>query len=225
MTFSICVREAYVVDGVEHRRFGVAVTSRVPGVGQRVPYTSANAAVATQSVVNPRLGRKGVEYVDDGLGIEDALTALLNADEGAHLRQVHGVDGEGTFAHSGDGCDGWYGHRVGEGYTVAGNHLTGESVVAATAGAYESSERDEPLAGRLIASLAAGQREGGDDRADELPVQSAAVRVQTTEPLEQPDPTHDLRIDASLTPVEDLRSTYELAAEGFEQFLAHVRRE
>lgn len=225
MTFSICVRESYRVDGVEHRRFGVAVTSRVPGVGQRVPHASTGAAIATQSVVNPRLGRKGVEYVDDGLAIEDALTALLNADERAHLRQVHGVDRNEGFVHSGDGCDGWYGHRIGENYTVAGNHLAGEPVVTETALAFESSDPDEPLPARLVDALAAGQREGGDDRVEELPVQSAAIRVETTEDLARPDPTYDLRVDASLTPIDDLRSTFQLAAEGFEQFLAHVRGE
>jgi len=62
MTFSICVRETYEDDdGAERTRFGVAVTTRLPGVGTMCPFVSENGAVATQSLVNERLGRKGVE--------------------------------------------------------------------------------------------------------------------------------------------------------------------
>ena len=61
------------------------------------------------------------------VAVDDALQALLNADEGREQRQLHGVDSEETFAFSGAECQGWFGHRVGENYTVAGNLLTGEA--------------------------------------------------------------------------------------------------
>src|SRR6056297_2334033 len=101
MTFSICVRETDTDEtGEEQTRFGVAVTTRLPAVGTLCPFASENGAVATQSLVNVELGRRGVEYLDDGLAVEDALQALLNADEGREQRQLHGVDAEGTFAFS-----------------------------------------------------------------------------------------------------------------------------
>lgn len=221
MTFSICVREEYETTDEEtgeteaHLRFGVAVTTRLPAVGTLCPFASENGAVATQSLVNVDLGRKGVEYLDDGLSVEDALQALLNADDGAESRQLHGVDAEGAFAFSGEECNGWYGHAEGENYTVAGNLLTGEAVVEAVADAYEESDREEPLAKRLVDALGAGQAEGGDKR-EELTVQSAALKVRTTEDGEH-DPYHDdLRVDATETPVQDLRETYRLASEEFE---------
>lgn len=216
MTFSICVREEYTdEDGETHDRFGVAATTRLPGVGTLCPFVSENGAVATQSFTNVELGRKGVEYLDDGLAVEDALRALLNADEGRDKRQLHGVDAEGTFAFSGDGCHGWYGHVEGEHYTVAGNLLTGESVVEATAAAYEEGDRDEPLGKRLVDALEAGYEEGGDKR-EELEIQSAALRVETTE-ARAPEPYyHDLRVDASRTPIADLRETYGAARAGYE---------
>ncbi|WP_227355573.1 DUF1028 domain-containing protein [Haladaptatus salinisoli] len=216
MTFSICVREEYVdEDGNDQHRFGVAVTTRLAAVGTLCPFASENGAVATQSLVNVELGRKGVEYLDDGLSVDDALRALLNADDGAEQRQLHGVDADGTFAFSGEECNGWYGHVERENYTVAGNLLVGESVVDATAAAYENADRDAPLAERLVDALAAGQAEGGDRR-EELHVQSAALLVETTEDREMEPYYDDLRVDASQTPIEDLRATYELAREGFE---------
>jgi uncharacterized Ntn-hydrolase superfamily protein len=216
MTFSICVREEYEVDGGAHVRFGVAVTTRLAGVGTLCPFASENGAVATQSLVNTELGRKGVEYLDDGLAVEDALQALLNADPGAENRQLHGVGGDGTFAFSGTECKPWYGHVEGENYTVAGNLLAGEHVVEATAEAYEAGDRETPLPERLIDALAAGQTEGGDKR-EELPVQSAAVVVRTTEERSRKPFTEDLRVDATETPVADLRETHDLARRSFEQ--------
>ncbi|WP_267641933.1 DUF1028 domain-containing protein [Haloarchaeobius amylolyticus] len=219
MTFSICVRETYEDDeGEEQTRFGVAVTTRLPGVGTLCPWASENGAVATQSLTNVRLGEKGVEYLDDGLAVEDALQGLLNADDNAPARQLHGVGTEGSFAFTGEECMDWAGDRVGENYTVAGNLLTGEAVVDAVAEAYEAGDRDEPLAKRLVDALEAGHAEGGDKRED-LPIQSAALVVETTEERD-PEPYYDdLRVDATETPIVDLRETYELAREGFEAAL------
>ncbi|MUW14991.1 DUF1028 domain-containing protein [Halorubrum sp. CBA1125] len=220
MTFSICVRERYTDDDGDDRvRYGVAVTTRLPGVGALCPFASADGAVATQSLVNAELGRKGLEYLDDGIAVDDALRALLNADEGRADRQVHGVDAAETFAFSGDGCRDWYGHTVGENYTVAGNLLTGEEVIADAAAAYESTAHgDAPLAERLIDALAAGHAAGGDRRTD-LDVQSAALLVTNTE-TEADDPYYDdLRVDATETPIADLRTTYETAKRGYEAVL------
>ncbi|GAB3420384.1 DUF1028 domain-containing protein [Haloparvum alkalitolerans] len=227
MTFSICVREEYTDDeGERQTRFGVAVTTRLPGVGTLCPFASENGAVATQSLVNVELGRKGLAYLDDGLAVEDALPALLNADDGKESRQLHGVDADGTFAFSGEECKGWFGHTVGENYTVAGNLLTGEAVIEATAAAYESDAfGDAPLSERLIDALEAGHAEGGDKRED-LPVQSAALIVETTEDREGGDPYYtDLRVDATETPIADLRETHETAARGWEDALAKYERE
>jgi len=238
MTFSICVREPYVDDdGAVQTRFGVAVTTRLAGVGTLCPFASENGAVATQSLVNVDLGRKGVEYLDDGLAVEDALEALLNADDGRDQRQLHGVGADGEFAFSGEACKPWFGHTVGANYTVAGNLLTGPEVVDATAAAYEETAPplpDEaetasigpaaipdpdpdtpPLAERLIAALAAGHAEGGDKR-EELHVQSAALLVRTTGDRAMDPYYDDLRVDATETPIADLRETYELAREGYE---------
>jgi len=229
MTFSICVREPYVDEGGEEQtRYGVAVTTRLAGVGTLCPFASENGAVATQSLVNVDLGRKGIDYLDDGLAVEDALEALLNADPGREDRQLHGVGADGEFAFSGEDCRGWFGHTAGEHFTVAGNLLTGPAVVDAVVDAYEETapategddagEAETPLAARLVDALAAGHAEGGDKRED-LHVQSAALLVRTTEDREMDPYYDDLRVDATETPIEDLRDTYELAKEGYEAAL------
>ncbi|GGN06517.1 DUF1028 domain-containing protein [Halarchaeum nitratireducens] len=215
MTFSICVHETDAdAAGEPADRFGVAVTTRLPAVGSLCPHVSEHGAIATQSMVNERLGEVGLDHVADGVAVDDALEALLNADDGRAERQVHGVDAEGTFAFSGPECHGWYGAREGENYTVAGNLLTGASVVEAVADAYESSDREEALAPRLIDALAAGQAEGGDKR-ELLTVQSAAVEVVTTGGEEAGGYGNDLRVDASDSPVRDLRETYRSATVEF----------
>jgi uncharacterized Ntn-hydrolase superfamily protein len=257
MTFSICVRETDEdANGDEQTRFGVAVTTRLAGVGTLCPFANEHGAVATQSLVNVELGRKGIEYLADGLAVDDALQSLLNADEGAPNRQLHGVGHDGTFAFSGEECKPWFGHIERENFTVAGNLLTGESVIEATAAAYvagaprsgaetssgegkraategsgsdgragsgttreasdpRDGDPDVPLAERLIDALAAGHAEGGDKRED-LHVQSAALLVTTTEDREMVPYYNDLRVDATETPIEDLRETYAYATEGFE---------
>jgi uncharacterized Ntn-hydrolase superfamily protein len=236
VTFSICVREPYADDaGDEQLRFGVAVTTRLPAVGTLCPFASEHGAVATQSLVNVELGRKGVAYLDDGLAVEDALQALLAADDGAPERQLHGVDADGEFAFSGEECRPWFGHTSGDGYTVAGNLLTGEDVIDETERAYvegapphdgpdeddapphDGPDEDDapPLAERLVDALAAGHEAGGDKRED-LHVQSAALLVERTEDQEMTPYYDDLRVDATETPIADLRETYRLAGDGFE---------
>ena len=94
VTFSICAHEPYEDADAEQHRFGVAVTTRPAGVGTLCPFASENGTVATQSLLDVELGRKGIEYLDDGLAVEDALQGLLNADDGAESRQLHRVDRE-----------------------------------------------------------------------------------------------------------------------------------
>ena len=220
MTFSICVREPYEDgDGDQQYRFGIAITTRLPAVGVPCPHVSEHGAVATQSVTNERLGTKGIAYLEDGLGIEDALQGLLHADEGSATRQLHGVSRDGAFTFSGDECNDWFGHTSGDNYTVAGNLLTGDAVVERTADKYEDvAFGDAPLAKRLVDALGAGQAAGGDKRED-LTIQSAAVSVVDTGEDERPY-YDDLRVDATEDPIVDLRETFRLAKRGYEDALA-----
>ena len=196
-TFSIAARDG------EAGAFGVAVATARPTVGSLVPWVSLRGAVATQARVNTELGRQGLLLVDQGVPIDVALSALLWKDGERENRQVHGVDGERVFCHTGTECVPWCGHSDGDGFTVAGNMLTGPEVIAAMAGVFEKS--DGELSARLLMALEAGQAAGGDKRGK----QSAALLVASPEPRMY----HNLRVDDHGDPVAELRRIYELVVE------------
>ncbi|WP_137285374.1 DUF1028 domain-containing protein [Halorussus salinisoli] len=224
MTFSICARESYLDDEErEQIRYGVAVVTRLPRVGALCPFANQSGAVSTQSRLNVELGRKGVAYLADGLRVGDALPALLNADPNASHRQLHGVDQESAFAHTGEDCDGWAGHLVGENYSIAGNLLRSEAVVKSMEKAYVDGERDDGFAQRLLAVLRAGEEVGGDAR-DELSIQSGAILIRDTEdyPIMEPA-SHDVRIDATTTPVDDLQETLDAVITAHQEALKSLR--
>ena len=74
-TFSIAARSP------EEGSFGVAVSTARPCVGTLVPFVSLQGAIATQARVNTDLGRQGLALLAADIGIEMALSTLLEADE------------------------------------------------------------------------------------------------------------------------------------------------
>ncbi len=195
-TFSIVARDPRAGE------FGVAVSTARPNVGSLVPFVSRRGAVATQARVNTDLGRQGLALLEQGLPIHVSLRSLLEIDGEREIRQVHGLDGEGEFCHTGKDCVPWCGHLSGTGFTVAGNMLTGPAVIRAMAAAFSASEGTRELSDRLVAALEAGQAAGGDKRGK----QSAALLVWSP----QPRMYHNLRVDDHADPVSELRRIYDL---------------
>jgi len=216
MTFSLCVR-AETPDGPA---FGVGVATDAPAVGALAPYVSHEGAVSTQSFVNVRLGRRGVELLDD-LAVSDALSGVLARDDHRSLRQLHGVDARGdTYAFTGEDCEPWTGHvvRDDEGVTAAGNMLANgetlddavETFLDAADGASNDPVPDADLVPRLVDALAAGRDAGGDGRGHT----SAAVKVKAPKTTAY----HDLRVDEHETPIDELRRVYEAAEAASDTF-------
>lgn len=205
MTYSICV-----TNGKVH---GTAIATKAPTVGSLAPFLSKNGTVCTQSLVNVPLGPKTVSLVDGGANIDAAVESLLDRDDNASVRQVHGVDQWGnTVAFSGDDCVEWFGSLTGDSYTVAGNMLEGEHVIEAVAKTYESTT-DLTIESRLLTALAAGEDAGGDKRAGNA--QSAALKVYDPD---QPQLSHDLRVDDHEDPVSELQRIYEVVQEDQEEW-------
>lgn len=197
-TFSIAARDP------ETGNFGVAVSTALVGVGALCPFVSENAAVATQSFVKVSHGRNAVELADRGVGVDTACAALIGDDEHAAVRQLHGVDAKGNaYTFSGERCVDWHGHEAHESFTVAGNMLTGRETIDALAEGYEAAEGE--FTDRLISGLEAAQEAGGDKRGKI----SSAVLVHADEPKLW----HNLRVDSSDEPVDELRALYEQAVE------------
>lgn len=201
-TFSI------VAVDLANGELGIAVASKFLAVGAVVPWARAGAgAVATQSYANVSYGPRGLDLMAAGVSAQEALEQLLADDPDRELRQVGIVDGRGGAAtFTGSGCHAWAGGRTGPGYAAQGNILAGPEVVDAMAETFESTQG--PLAARLLAALAAGDRAGGDRRGR----QSAALLVVKERGGYggYTDRFIDLRVDDHVDPVGELQRLYEI---------------
>jgi len=181
---------------------GIAVTTKFFGVGSLCPFVRAGVgAIATQALVNPTYGPRGLDLLAQDLPPEEVADRLLAEDEGRNHRQLHLIDARGRVAaRSGSECVDWFGHEVHQGFSVAGNMLAGGAVIEDTAHAYEANA-DQPFAERLLRALEAGQAAGGDKRGR----QSAALHIVSTEVY----PYLDLRVDDHPDPLVELRRLYQ----------------
>lgn len=186
----------------------MAVQSHWFSVGPIVPWAEAGVgAVATQSFVDPSYGPLGLELIRAGKTAPEALKALLTTDQHAAVRQVAMVDHRcNVDAWTGQNAIQAAGHRLGKTYSVQAN-LMRQNVWNAMAEAYEAAEGD--LAARMLASLEAAERAGGDIRGK----QSAALIVVKGKPSGQPwnDRIFDLRIEDHPEPIGELRRLVHLA--------------
>ena len=120
------------------------------------------------------------------------------------------IDAQGRIAaHTGSACIDWCGHLAGEGFSVAGNMLTGPAVLEETARSYRKNN-SMSFAERLIAALHAGEAAGGDKRGK----QAAALRIHTTEDY----PSLDIRVDDHEDPIGELKRLYAKSRERFQPF-------
>ena len=197
MTFSIAARSD---DGLF---LGVAVASKFLAVGAAVPGLRVGAgAIATQAWANLRYVPDGLALLTGGATAQETIDQLTRADEQAADRQVGVVDAAGGSASfTGPGCHPWAGGRIGPGYAIQGNILTGPEVVDAMEQAWVTSA-GQPFAARLLAALAAGDDAGGDRRGR----QSAALLVASPGAGYGggSDIAVDLRVDDHGDPVTEL---------------------
>jgi uncharacterized Ntn-hydrolase superfamily protein len=201
MTFSVVGRQGDAV--------GVAVASRFLAVGAMVPAARAGVgAVATQSYANLAYRAGGLALLAHGRTSQQVLDELTASDDGRDQRQA-GVVGVGPAAgpgatFTGAACHDWAGGRAGDDYAVQGNILVGPEVVDAMESAWHAGAAAGglELPERLLATLAAGDRAGGDRRGR----QSAALLVVRPDGGYGGDDTEvDLRVDDHPSPVPELR--------------------
>lgn len=200
MTLSIIARCA------RSRQFGVCAATALPAVGKLLAHAAPGiGAVATQARLNPYIGLDGLRLLERGMDAQEALEELKRRDPRADRRQFALIDADGrTAAWTGESCIGWAGARMGQGFSVQGNRLTGPEVVEAGADAFRDTE-GEPLVDRLMEALAAGVAAGGDREGE----RSAAVYVVESEEY----PLWDIRVDDHDDPVAELRRLRRVFAE------------
>ena len=191
MTWSIVAHDA--ASGA----FAVAVATRAFAVGAHCPYVrSGVGAVATQSITNRYLGPAILDLLARGIAPAAAIESALTADDGRHLRQVHAVDRFGrAAAWTGDNCVEWCGDRAADQFSVAGNMLAGENVLAHTFTAF-ADHNGVALPERLLRAMQAGERAGGDRRGR----QSAALLLTTSEDFAD----LNIRVDDHTEPLSEL---------------------
>jgi uncharacterized Ntn-hydrolase superfamily protein len=122
-------------------------------------------------------------------------------------RQLAILGKEGNASvYTGKKCMEWAGSKCGQDWAVSGNLLTGPEVLDAMAQAFE--EAKGTLAERMIVSLRAGQKAGGDKRGR----QSAALLVvrKGWGYAGLTDRFRDLRVDDHPQPIEELERIYRL---------------
>jgi len=158
MTYSIVARDR------ETGELGVAVQSRAFNTGAIVPWAAPGVGVvATQSYTEPSYGPLGLDLLRAGKTPEDALAALVAADDEPEYRQVAILDSKGRVAvHVGEACIPAAGFAAGEGFSAQANMVDSERVWESMAESFERSEG--PLANRLIDALDAAEAAGGDWR-------------------------------------------------------------
>jgi uncharacterized Ntn-hydrolase superfamily protein len=204
---------------------GVAVQSKFPNVGGIVPWAKAGVgAVATQSLGNTAYGERGLELMAMGASAPEAMRIVMRADTRRAQRQVGMVDARGnTASWTGDSCFDWAGGRtaapsgdviaagkgqmiVGRYFTAQANIMVSDQTVKNMADAYQRATG--PLAGRLMAALAAGQAGGGDKRG----MESAALLVVRAGAgyLGGNDRYIDIRVYDDTNPIRELRRLYQL---------------
>ena len=191
MTWSIIARDKAT------GAFGIAVATKFFAVGARVPFIAAGVgAVATQALINPFYGSKGLQLLRGGMSAESIVKTLVADDAGRDHRQVHMIDAGGRIAaHTGSACIDWNGHLAGDTFSVAGNMLAGAQVLETTAAAYVAGA-PMPFPRRLIAAMRAGEAAGGDKRGK----QSAALLIYGEDEWSD----LDLRVDDHPEPLAEL---------------------
>jgi len=202
---------------------GVAVTTRNPCVGNAVPWVRPGVgAVATQGGTRIEYGQDVLDLMATGVSAPEALDRVVALDDGRERRQVGviGMDGRtaqwtGSGQYGAESRGDWVAERAGATYAVQGNSLVGTEVVDAVVDAFEASEGSpRHLADRMIESMGAGQRLGGDGRHGEA--QSAAVLVADPRPgmSRRPDGiTVDINVCEHAEPIAEMRRIYDIVSE------------
>jgi uncharacterized Ntn-hydrolase superfamily protein len=190
------------------REWGIAVASRIYDCGYVIVWLRPEVgAVATQGMVNARLGPLALERMAAGLTAAEALNEILTEDPGSSTRQLGVIDRHGnSTAHTGSDSMEWAGHLTGEFVSVQGNVITGPHVVSSMFDAFRKTEGE--LAERLLSALEAGEAEGGDRRGR----QSAALIVTRMNGGYDgtDDRLVDIRVPDHPEPVLELRRLYEM---------------
>ena len=167
---------------------GIAITTSSICVASRCPWVRAGiGAAATQNVTDPSLGNLMLDYLEEGLNVQQIIQKIVKEHKFINYRQLALVDSKGNCAsYTGSKTLGTNAVSEGDSCIAAGNLLSSKEVVQAMTNNF-SRNNNIHLAERLLLALQAGVDAGGE----EGPVHSAGLKVAHQHSW----PLVDLRID------------------------------
>jgi uncharacterized Ntn-hydrolase superfamily protein len=157
-----------------------------------------------------------LDWLERGVGAEDAVRQAAAADSHPDYRQVLAVDCLGCVAvHSGERALGLWGSATGQDCAAAGNLLANTTVPAAMVAGFERAAGD--FGSRLIAALRAGRDAGGEAG----PVRSAGLLIAHREAW----PWADLRCDwiEDACPIEAVARAWAVYAPQADAYVQRAR--
>lgn len=188
-TYTLLAREP------ETGNVGIVTASSCLCVGAVVPFMRAGVgAVAIQNLNDPRVAYAVMEELENGVDPKDAFERALKffgrpEDRQVAVRAIAPREGHTVqYAVTGVSCLPWCGQIERDDLTILGNGLKGPKVLDAMEKGFRES-RSKYFAERMIESLLAAERAGGDRRGK----QSAAIKIVGTQNLQPP--VVDLRVD------------------------------
>lgn len=143
--------------------FGAAIASSGIAAAAGCVHTRAGVGAAvSQGLVDPSLGPQLLDLMMHGASAAQAVEIVAADAEGADWRQIACIDAKGGFGcHSGLRAPGVHALAQGRDCVAAGCRLGLEGVPAVMVAAFTGAHG--LLGDRLLAALAAGAREGGDE--------------------------------------------------------------
>lgn len=203
-TYSIVARDP------ETGETGVAGGTNWFCYGRWVIHAQAGSGVlATQAETNMWYAENGLEDLKNGKTAKETVQDLLTRDKDLDgVYQLLVLDNQGnTFSHTGDKCHHYAGSICQPNLGIAGNTLVGIETIKAVAEYYQNSK--EPFGLKIIRSLRAGQKAGGDIRG----MKSAAIKIVKGKSSGKywNDTLLDLRVDENANPLAELERLYFVA--------------
>ncbi len=198
-------------------QIGMGVSTYSPSVGRGLAVgVAGRGMVVVQAVGSGELLARSAKLLEIGGDAAWTLNALATSDASVERRQLAVVDSAGRVAaRTGADNPHWAGHVTGDGFVACGNVLVGPQVIEAMAKAFVDSA-GAALAERLVRAIEAGRDAGGQPEGQT----SAALRVYDKGPY----PNVDLRIDAAIEPVGELRRLYDWYSPLEDYYVAQQRQ-
>ena len=185
---------------------GVAITTSSICVASRCPWVRAGVgAAATQNITDPSLGNLMLDYLEEGLSVQQTINKVVKEHKFINYRQLALVDSKGNcVSYTGSKTLGINAVSEGDCCVAAGNLLSSTEVVQAMTDNF-SRNNNLHLGERLLLALQAGVDAGGEEGS----VHSAGLKVA----YQHSWPLVDLRIDwVEDNPIKELMTlwhTYE----------------